>query len=182
MEAALVARLGLLLIGILLSAAAQASEATDVADRAGFLVGHAHRCGVAEARLERSRARIERVIAAFARDGDDKDAAEARLAQQILTGALGELLGPPLPACALVRSALTRFEAHRDPAATPSDQEEMMAEKKQSIARPGRTAAAGKPARAKPASTGREDLSPEGRAALALRQAAQKSRGKPPSL
>ena len=175
---------GVALIGALLfgAAAAQASEATDIADRAGFLMGHAHRCGVAEGRLEHAQARIERIIAAFARDDDDRDTAETHLAQQILAGALATLLGDPLPACALVRSELAQFEAHRNPAATPSDQEEMMAEKQQSSVRPGRTAAAGKPAKAKPASTGREDLSPEGRAALALRQAAQKSRGKPPSL
>ena len=30
----------------------QASEATLLADRAGFLLGHAHRCGIEDARLQ----------------------------------------------------------------------------------------------------------------------------------
>ncbi len=47
---------------------------------------------------------------------------------------------------------------------------------------PSRNAGA-KPAKAaKPASTRREDLTPERREALALRRAAQQVRGKPPSI
>jgi hypothetical protein len=42
---------GVLMLG---STVAQATDATMLADRGGFLVGHAHRCGVAEYRLQRS--------------------------------------------------------------------------------------------------------------------------------
>jgi hypothetical protein len=93
--------------------AAHASEATLLADRAGFLIGHAQRCGVADARLERSATFVEKLIAAYAVDRDDRVAAKDRFAKRLLASALAELLGDPTPSCAVVRSQLALFERHR---------------------------------------------------------------------
>jgi hypothetical protein len=106
-----------LLGGLMLAAtAAQSSEALTVADRAGFLIGHAQRCGVAEDRLERSAKRMNAVIAAFSADDADRDAAQAQFAQSIAAAALAEVLSDKLPSCATVRSTLAQFERHRQAA------------------------------------------------------------------
>ena len=109
----------LVLTATVSAAGAKASEAVTVADRAGFLIGHAQRCGVAEARLEQSAKRMDAVIAAFASDDGDRDAAQARFAESIAAGALAQLLGDKLPSCATVRTALAQFERHRDPVKHP---------------------------------------------------------------
>ena len=173
---------GLLMLG---SITAQASEATQIADRAGFLVGHAHRCGIADGRLERSQGRIDALIAAFSVDEDDKDAAQAQFTRRVLASALAELIDDPLPSCGLVRAQLARFEQHRGPAiAHPGSLEEnRMVEENRTTAPPDRTAASPKRAKSsRPATTRREEPTPERRAALELRRAAQQLRGRPPSL
>jgi len=65
LQVAVLGAIGALLVGAL---PAQASEATMLAGRAGFLVGHAHRCGVEEERLERATAYGNELIAAFAKE------------------------------------------------------------------------------------------------------------------
>jgi hypothetical protein len=153
-----------------------------VADRAGFLIGHAQRCGVAEDRLMRSAKRIGTVIAAFSSDDGDREAAQARFAESIAAAALAQLLGDKLPSCAIVRSTLAQFERHRQPA---EQQERHMARKDQpgtGKARHAANAGATSGKGAKRTSAKREDLSAEGRAALGLRRAAQETRGKPPSI
>ncbi len=165
--------------------AAQASEATTLADRAGFLLGHAQRCGVAEDRLLRSAELMKAVVAAFSSDADDREAAQGRFGDGIIAGALAKLLGDPLPSCAAVRSTLAEFERHRHPV---QQREGQMARTDHSDATAARRARSdAKPApnpanTAKRTSTKREDLSAEQRAALELRRAAQEIRGKPPSI
>ena len=169
------------------SAAAQASDATMLAGRAGFLVGHAHRCGVAEHRLRRSAVLIKEVIAAFSLDDEDRKAGQERFDEHVLAGALADLLGDPIPSCDAVRSQLALLEQHRR-AAPPHPgnlREGQMARDNRSDSAPAqpRSSAVAKPAKsAKPASAPGEDLTAEQRADLALRQAAQQSRGKPPSI
>lgn len=174
---------GVLLFG---AAAAQASDATTLAGRAGFLVGHAHRCGVGDARLRHSEALIDELIAAYSIDDDDRDAAREEFVARLVASALAEQLNDPLPSCAAVRAELARLEQHR-PAATHADNQGggRMAGQNQSDEDPARKAATAKPAKAaaaKPATTRREELTPERRAALALKRAAQKERGRPPSI
>ena len=105
-----IATLALLALG---GAAAQASEATLLAERAGFLVGNAHRCGVEQARVTRATALSNTLIAAFAIDDVDEATARTRFGDHVLASALATLLGDAVPACSLVRSQLATLEQHR---------------------------------------------------------------------
>lgn len=171
--------------GLLLGmAAARASEATQLADRAGFLVGHAHRCGVAEAHLERTQGRIDELIAAFSVDDGDNEDAQTQFAQRVLASALAQMIGDPLPACGVVRSQLARFEQHRRPAIAQPDsfKERRLVEQNRPDSGPGRDAASTKPAKSGKSLTRREELTPERRSVLELRRAAHRLRGRPPSI
>jgi hypothetical protein len=175
-----------------LAPGAWASDATLVADRAGFLLGHAHRCGVDVARLERSGARLVELIGAFAADADDREAAEARFNARVLASALAKQLGDPLADCATVRAQLARLEQHLRPVPDGASQGERLMSDDQSSAsgtgRPARATAAkpGNPAEpdrsAKRASTRTEELAPEQRAELARKIAARQQRRRPPSI
>lgn len=180
---AMVAKLvcGVLGALVLAATAAQATEAMTVADRAGFLIGHAQRCGVAEDRLEHSAKRIGTVIAAFASDAGDREAAQARFAEGIAAAALAQLLGDKLPSCAIVRSTLAQFEGHRHAVKEPEGP--MARDDRQGGGTARHAASAGTtPGKAaKRTGAKRADLSAERRAALQLRRAAQQTRGNPPS-
>ena len=173
------------------AAAAQASEATLVADRAGFLLGHAHRCGVEDARLQRSESLIGKTIAAFARDDDDKEDAATMFAQRVLASALAQILGDPAPSCARVRAELARLERHHAPAPAPTGKEgdEQMARNKRltpegTASGPAADTGNGaKPAKALKSGTTRpEELTVDERAVLELKRAARQMRGRPPSI
>lgn len=175
---------GALLLG---AVAAQASDATMLADRAGFLVGHAHRCGVAEDRLRRAAILIDKLIAAFSSDKDDAKAARTEFDERVLASALADLLNDPVPPCAAVRSELVQLERHHGAVALNpgSPREGQMARDNRSDNAPASvsTGPSAKPAKSvKPASPQRENLTPERRADLELRRAAQQTRGKPPSI
>jgi hypothetical protein len=165
--------------------AARASDATTIADRAGFLLGHAHRCGVSDARLERSAALIDQLLAAYSVDADDLRSAQSEFAEHIVSGAMAKLLGDPLPACAVVRAQLSRLEQHRLAAAHPGNPGgQRMADKTRAKgrSRPDRSAASAPAKAARPAVTRREEPGPLRRAALALKRAAAELRGRPPSI
>ena len=168
-----------------LATAAHASDATTVADRAGFLIGHAQRCGVAEARLERSTKRIRAVIAAFAADDQDRDAAQAQFAESITASALAQLLGDKLPSCATIRSTFAEFEQHRQTA------DKQTADKREgSLARNDghdtpQSAASANPApdrAARRTSARREHPAANRRAQAKWQRLAQQTHGKPPSI
>jgi hypothetical protein len=95
------------------ASAAHASDATTLADRAGFLVGHALRCGVAEARLKHSATLVGDLIGAYALDRDDRKAAQSAFTERVVASVSAKMLGEPLPSCATVRTQLARFEQHR---------------------------------------------------------------------
>ena len=167
--------------------AADASEATVIADRAGFLIGHAQRCGVEEVRLERAAVFGKQLIAAFSLDDDERQAAQTQFAERILASGLAKLTGDPLPSCSAVRSQLVRLEQHRRFAApAPANRGVgQMAQDNRSDGKPARSGrgAPAKPAEAaKPATTAPEELTAERRAALELRRTAQQQRGRPPSI
>jgi hypothetical protein len=175
------------------TAVASASEATLVADRAGFLIGHGHRCGVAEGSLQRSQQVIAEVIAAFAVDEVDRQDAEDRLTLRVLASALARHLDDPLPSCTAIRSQLTRLQQHRPPPLARShskgDGRMVRNDRAPPEAAPPPTqsdlaagAGAGRATARKPATTRREELSPERRAALELKRTAQRMRGRPPSI
>lgn len=98
---------------LLLSAtAAQATEATQLARRAGFLIGHAYRCGAPAVQIKASAAMMDGLIAAYSLDNDDKTAARSEFIEDAAASALAKQLDSPLPECAIVRAQLSRFEQH----------------------------------------------------------------------
>ena len=106
----LAAAAAVLLLGAI---SAQGSEAILVGDRAGFLFGHAHRCGIEDARLQGLEPVISAAISSFAVDEEDKQAAVSAFARRFLASALAQLSQDPLPFCGTVRSQLARLEQHR---------------------------------------------------------------------
>ena len=164
---------------------ARASEATLLADRAGFLLGHAHRCGIEDVRLQRSEAVIGGAIAAFALDDEDTQTAKTRFAERVLASALAQLLDDPVPYCGGVGAELSRLEQRRPTMAQPGKREEQMARNNRSKLEPARSAGAAEAKRAKarkPATTRPEELTPDRRAELELKRAAQQMRGRPSSI
>jgi hypothetical protein len=165
--------------------AAQGSEATMLAERAGFLLGHAHRCGVAEDRLQRSATILTEVIAAFSSDDEDSEEARARFVERALAGAMAGLLADPVPRCAGVRSALVQLEQRPgDKSVSRHQRERHPAGGNRSVSalpQPDPKPAAhplAKPVRsAKAASTRRQNPTSQRRAAQEPRQAARQSRG-----
>jgi hypothetical protein len=167
--------------------AARASEATLLGDRAGFLLGHAHRCGVADARLQPLEPVIGGAMAAFASDEDDNQAADNRFAERFLASALARFLGDLLPSCTVIRSQLARLEQHGTSklAQSGSQGNRNMIRNSQSkhTAVPSRRAATSNRAKApKQTTTRHEELSHERRAELELKWAAREMRGRPPSI
>ena len=75
------------------------SEATVIADRAGFLLGHAHRCGVNDKRLQRSEARLRELIAAFSSDDEDQKTGQSQFVARAIASALAQFRGDPTPSC-----------------------------------------------------------------------------------
>lgn len=146
--------------------AAQASDATTLAGRAGFLVGHALRCGVAEVRLERSASLIGDLIAAYSVDRDDRTAAQSEFMERVVSSLSAPTPGDPLPACVAVRAQFSRLEQHRPALAAQRAT--------------GKTAAATHPARS--AAAGPAKSTTPQRAALALKRAAANLRGRPHAL
>ena len=89
-----------------------------VADRlaatGGFLVGNAHRCGIATDRVVRAGQTIRQLIAAAARDSDEQDAAIERFAKFFMATAAPEKGDDNLVAsCDIVTSEFQKFEKHR---------------------------------------------------------------------
>ena len=170
---------------LLTAAGAQAGEADTIAERAGFLIGHAQRCGVSDARLQRAAVLGKKLIAAFAVDADDRKEAQAQFARQILASALAAALGEPLPPCSLIKAQLTELEQHRPAAATSKQEGSPMADKDRPEAPPARAGRNSAAATAKPrrsVTTTSEELAPERRAELELQRAARQTRGRPPSI
>jgi hypothetical protein len=99
----------LLLFG---AAAARASDATDLAKRAGFLIGHAYRCGAPAPQIKASAAMMDGLIAAYSLNNDDKTAARSEFVEDAASSALAQQVDGPLPECTVVRAQLSRFEQH----------------------------------------------------------------------
>lgn len=90
-----------------------ASESVDVADRGGFLIGHAFRCGVAEEYLDKSAKIVRSLVDALATDDQNRDDATAQFAESFLTGAIADPRGGHLPSCETVRREVLRLDHHR---------------------------------------------------------------------
>ena len=98
---------------------AQAGDASDVAERGAFLLGHAYRCGVQTEQLQPAARLIHDLAAALAADEDDKTAADKVFAERFVVSAVADSLGQLLPSCATVKRELAQLEQH-NPDALPS--------------------------------------------------------------
>ena len=91
-----------------------AGEASQVAARGGFLMGHAVRCGVSAERLEPSAKLMGDLIVALSIDAEESTAAKDQLVDELLTYAFASASDGPSPSCVLIERDLERFERHHD--------------------------------------------------------------------
>jgi hypothetical protein len=164
----------------LATGAASAGEASRVAERGGFLLGHSYRCGVAPDRLQPAARMVEQLIAALSLDSAEEASADQKFIDEVLASGLAQALGVPLPSCAAIRRDFALFEQHRRLVSIPG---EAAMSDETSSPKPGPQNRPVNPARSKkPASTRPEELSLERRAKIALKLAAQEQRRRPPSI
>ena len=90
------------------------TDAARIATNAGFLLGNAHRCGIATDRVVKAGQTIRELIHAASRDTKEQDEATEQFATYFLATALpdqgdSKLLAP----CNNVASEFQKFERHR---------------------------------------------------------------------
>jgi|HubBroStandDraft_6_1064221.scaffolds.fasta_scaffold1233407_2 hypothetical protein len=101
---------------LLLSAnSAPAADSASLAVKAGFLLGHAQRCGVAAERVDGVTKVVQDLIAATAEDAQEQEAAGYRFAAIFLATAAADGGGDPAltPPCQPVIAQFERLERHR---------------------------------------------------------------------
>src|SRR5438105_15560087 len=103
----------LLLLGI---GAANAADPTQLAATGGFLLGNAHRCGVAVERVERAGKVIHGFIVAAAKDSSEAAAADSRFAEIFLATSLPNQDREALPTCEDVIQQFDTLELHHEQA------------------------------------------------------------------
>jgi hypothetical protein len=104
----------LLLLGI---GIANAADPTQLAETGGFLLGNAHRCGVATNRVEHAGKVIHDLIFAASDDSTEEAAADSRFAQMFMASAFPDQDGDALiPPCKVVIAQFDRLERHHQQA------------------------------------------------------------------
>jgi len=96
--------------GLLLSATEvfAAANSTRIAETGAFLLGNAHRCGVADERVVRAGKVIRELIVAASDDRSEQTAAKSRFAEIFRTSARPDGDGhAPIPPC---KTVVTQFE------------------------------------------------------------------------
>ena len=101
----------ILLLGI---GVAEAANPTLLAETGGFLLGNAHRCGVAVERVERAGNVIHDFIVAAARDSSEAAAADSRFAEIFLASGLPDQDRDAFPSCTVVIEQFDRLERHHE--------------------------------------------------------------------
>jgi hypothetical protein len=97
------------------SAAAWAANPTRIAETGAFLLGNAHRCGVADDRVVRAGKVIRELIVAAADDASEQTAAKSRFAAIFRESARADGNGRiPIPSCRTVVSQFERLEQFHD--------------------------------------------------------------------
>jgi hypothetical protein len=92
---------------------AKAADPAQLAQTGGFLLGHAHRCGVPIDRVEHAGKVIHRLIVAASYDPAVKAAANASFAETFVAAALSDQDGDVLiPPCKVVIAQFERLERH----------------------------------------------------------------------
>jgi hypothetical protein len=100
----------ILLLGI---GVAEAANPTLLAETGGFLLGNAHRCGVAVELVERAGNVIHGFIVAAARDSSEA-AAASRFAEIFLASDLADQDPDAFPSCTVVIEQFDRLERHHE--------------------------------------------------------------------
>ena len=91
-----------------------AADADRIAANGGFLLGHAHRCGIQTERVVRAGQLIRELILAAAADTRAQEDATSRFAQFFLATAVPDQGDSKLiPSCQTVASEFERLERHR---------------------------------------------------------------------
>jgi hypothetical protein len=94
---------------------AQAANPTRIAETGAYLLGNAHRCGVADDRVVRAGKVIRELIVAAADDAGGRTAAKSRFAEIFRESARPEGNGRlPVPPCHAVVSQFERLEQFQD--------------------------------------------------------------------
>lgn len=94
---------------------ATAANPTRIAETGAFLLGNAHRCGVADDRVVRAGKVIRELILAAADDLSEQTAAKSRFAEIFRESARGEGNGrTPIPPCGTVVTQFERLEQFHD--------------------------------------------------------------------
>jgi hypothetical protein len=89
-------------------------DAARFAATGGFLLGNAHRCGIATDRVVRAGQLIRQLIAAAARDSQEREAATERFAKFFMaTAAPDKADGKLVASCDMVSSQFEELEGHR---------------------------------------------------------------------
>ena len=91
---------------------ANAADPTQLAATGGFLLGNAHRCGVAAERVERAGKVIHGFIVAAARGSGEAEAADSRFAAMFLATSLPTQDPDAFPSCTVVIQQFDRLERH----------------------------------------------------------------------
>ena len=90
------------------------ADASRIATNAGFLLGNAHRCGVATDRVVRAGQLIRELIQAAAKDSKEREDATDQFATFFLASALpGQSDGKLVASCNTITSEFQKLERHR---------------------------------------------------------------------
>lgn len=101
----------LLLLG---TGGAGAADPTQLAATGGFLLGNAHRCGVAVERVDRAGKVIHDFIVAAAKDSSEAAAADTRFFEIFTASALPNQDPDAFPSCTVVIQQFDRLERHHE--------------------------------------------------------------------
>ena len=113
MRLILTAATALLLSG---SAVAEPANPTQLAETAAYLLGNAHRCGVADERVEHAGTAIRDLIIVAARDSAEAAAAESRCVEIFSALAAPSQDRDAFPSCRVVIARFERLEGHHQQA------------------------------------------------------------------
>jgi hypothetical protein len=102
-------------LAALLIASPSQSDADHIAADGGFLLGNAHRCGIASERIVRAGRLIRGLVAAAANgDGKAADSANTRFSEFFLISAVTDPQKDKLvPSCGIVENEFARLEQHQ---------------------------------------------------------------------
>jgi hypothetical protein len=113
MRTILTAATALLLSG---SAVAEPANPTQLAETAAYPLGNAHRCGVADERVEHAGTAIRDLIVVAARDSAEAAAAESRFVEIFSALAAPSQDRDGFPSCKVVIARFERLEGHHQEA------------------------------------------------------------------